>query len=290
MSVGLDRTAASLFSTALLRPVVRGKPHPLLNARLEEYRLDASATHCSNSDVLRSAYARLQRRYRNEYVYKNSIAQRLFIGRHKASNAAFLQEVPVQGSVADCLFVNGGVTVYEIKTELDSSARLRSQVEDYYRVANQVFIVTHRTLEETYRELLADLPVGLIVMNRSWGMSTRKPATEHTAELDHQALFDLLRVDERRSALERASTSVPDVPNGKRHAAWLEKAKQVRQFQTFVASELKNRQRTLPDLVVRDPKAAPLRSALLKIGVSSGRESGNVDRWLREETKCTSHT
>lgn len=285
MSVALDRTAASLFSTALLRPVVRGNPHPVLTSRLQDYRVLTGSSHCSNSEVIRNAYSRLRRHYRNEYVYKNSIAQRLFIGKHRAANSALLQEVSVGNSIADCLFVNGSVTAYEIKTELDTSVRLLSQIEDYYRVATEVFVVTHHHLEATYREMLSDLPVGVIVMNPAWGMSVRKPALEYRESLDHQALFDLLRVDERCRALEQVGISVPDVPNGKRYAAWLDAAMQIdiHTFHFLVSSQLKGRQNRLSELVIKDPRTAPLRSALLKIGVHKNNEAINVDRWLREE-------
>ncbi len=285
MSVALDRTAASLFSTALLRPIVRGEDNPLLAARLNDYRTQVGGASSPNSEILRSAYSRLRRHYRNEYVYKNSIAQRLFIGRHRAANSALLQEVPIGESIADCLFVNGGVTAYEIKTELDTSTRLLAQIEDYYRVSTQVFVVTHRGLEATYREILSDSPVGIIVMNPAWGISVRKAAAESKESLEHQALFNLLRVEERRVVLELAGIPALEVPNGRRYKTWLDLAMQIDvcKFQSLVSSQLKQRQNALPDLVVKDPRTAPLRSALLKIGVYKSNEVLNVDRWLSEE-------
>lgn len=285
MSVALDRTAASLFSTAVFRPVVKGVSHPALTSRLLDYQSQTDSKYSSNSEILSSAYSHLRRHYRNEYVYKNSIAQRLFIGRHRAANSALLQEVPVGGSIADCLFVNGGVTAYEIKTELDTSARLFSQIEDYYKVSTQVFVVTHRALEATYQEILADSPAGLVVMNPAWGMSVQKPAIECHESLDHHALFGLLRTDERRRVLESVDVPVPDVPNGKRFAAWLDASEQIDMnvFLSLVSAELKLRQNALPDLVTKDARTAPLRSALLKIGIRNNNEAINVDRWLREE-------
>jgi hypothetical protein len=100
--------------------------------------------------------------YRNEWVYKNAIANQILLQRHGINSAALINEMKVGKSVADCVVINGRATAYEIKTELDNSAKLLKQLSDYRRAFKRVIVVTHHSLSAQYASLLADQPVGLM--------------------------------------------------------------------------------------------------------------------------------
>ena len=59
--------------------------------------------------------------YRCEYVYKNAIATKLYLGGHHSLQHSLLtNELRIGQSRADVVILNGTSTVYEIKSEYDS--------------------------------------------------------------------------------------------------------------------------------------------------------------------------
>jgi hypothetical protein len=84
-------------------------------------------------------YNLLFKNYRNEYVYKNVLANKILLGKHSLNTSQILTEFRVGRSKADVVLLNGTSTVYEIKSEYDSFARLEKQIQSYFeqRNANQ---------------------------------------------------------------------------------------------------------------------------------------------------------
>jgi len=71
-------------------------------------------------DTFESLYKVLTDNYRSEYVYKNTLFNKLLLGKHNLNTTSALVELPIGDSIADFVLFNGSATVYEIKTELDS--------------------------------------------------------------------------------------------------------------------------------------------------------------------------
>ena len=67
--------------------------------------------------------------YRNQYIYQNTLFNKLF--NNKIKNKVALSQIPIANSKADFIFINGKAVVYEIKTELDSFFRLEKQIYDW---------------------------------------------------------------------------------------------------------------------------------------------------------------
>ena len=152
------------------------------------------------------------RAYRTEGVYKNAIANQLLIQRHSLASTALLSELKAGRSVADCVIVNGSATAYEIKTELDSPARLRRQLEDYQGAFRKVYLVTHRSLVKPYLDLLADSPVGVIALQANGVLRTRRRAQQYEAALSVDTMFKTLRKSEYTRIAEAISGETIDVP------------------------------------------------------------------------------
>ena len=70
--------------------------------------------------VLDSLYSEFKKNYKCEYVYKNTIVNKILLGRHSLNTSTLISELNVGKSKADIVIFNGTSTVYEIKTELDS--------------------------------------------------------------------------------------------------------------------------------------------------------------------------
>jgi hypothetical protein len=71
---------------------------------------------------------------RDEYVYKAALVQKILLGRHSLQTASMLNEFRVGGCKADLAILNGTATVYEVKSERDSLARLQRQIAAYTTV------------------------------------------------------------------------------------------------------------------------------------------------------------
>src|SRR5258705_3315018 len=134
-----NRSLSRIFTNPTFKTIVQtGSCSYILN-KLKKYDSQLSITPGTQvKDVIESAYAYISRNYRNEYVYKNTIANNILLGRHSLNTATMLNEFKVASSIADIVIINGTSTVYEIKTELDSPEKLNKQIENYKKVFDKV--------------------------------------------------------------------------------------------------------------------------------------------------------
>jgi hypothetical protein len=279
----LERTASALFSSAVFRPVIQGHAAARADELVRTVRnglgLPSLAT---NADVVQAAYGVMRTNYRAEYVYRNLLTSRVFLGRHRASTStAFLNEVRVGASVADCLLVNGQMTVYEIKTELDRRDRLHSQLNSYYRAFPMVNVVVHEAHVERYLDMLSEGPVGVLGVGRRWRISTVRPAVERTDRFDHQVLLNLLRIRELEQALRTWFGEVPVVPNGIRYREYLTLAAKIPPlyFQCLVRDQLRRRSYRGDRAAITSPQLEPLRALLVQLQPSAD-EYQHLLNWL----------
>ena len=100
--------------------------------------------------VLDSLYSEFKKNYKCEYVYKNTIVNKILLGRHSLNTSTLISELNVGKSKADIVIFNGTSTVYEIKTELDSLNRLEAQLEDYLKCFDKIYVIT--TLENIKKD------------------------------------------------------------------------------------------------------------------------------------------
>lgn len=157
-------------------------------------------------------YSLLFHRYRCEYIYKNAIATKLFLSRHSLQNSFMTDELRSSTSRADVAILNGTSTVYEIKSEYDSFDRLHSQLADYTKIFDRIYVVTsERKAPVALRR--STPPVGVIAMRKSGALSVLREAEPNRHNTDPAAVFDCMRQAEFRRAIAEAFGSVPPVPN-----------------------------------------------------------------------------
>lgn len=165
-------------------------------------------------DLFDEIWSQLQTRYRNEYVYKNEIANRIVFGKHSPRTASFLVELPIGRSIVDVAVFNGTSTAYEIKTEFDSPKRLETQTKDYLDVFDRVYVVTHQDKVEPIEKLL-NPRVGLMVLSERGSLRTIREAVPNLANIRPEIVFNCLRRQEYLSAIQRIYKYTPDAPNGR---------------------------------------------------------------------------
>jgi hypothetical protein len=165
------------------------------------------------SDFLSRLYLEMVHNYRNEYIYKNTIINKLLLTKHRIYNSTLLRELRVGGSVADLVFINGGVSVYEIKTDLDNLSRLDGQLEDYYKIAEKVFIVTDSKYIDILYSRYKNKPCGIIELTDKENLKVHKEANEDSSHYDYETIFKLLRKAEYLEIIRNYFGNIPDVPN-----------------------------------------------------------------------------
>ena len=110
-------------------------------------------------EFYRYAYSQLTYNYQNEYWVKNEILKQLLI--QESVKAHISSEFRIGNSKADLAVFNGHATAYEIKTAFDSPERLKTQLADYSKGFNKVYLVVPKSALSKYSSLL-DEHIGII--------------------------------------------------------------------------------------------------------------------------------
>jgi hypothetical protein len=180
---------------------------------LSQYNLLRASKAQALAALFESAWHELRQLYRNEYIYKSEVANRIVFGRHSPRTAALHLEFPVGRSIVDVAIFNGTSTAYEIKTEFDSARRLKTQTRDYTKAFEAVYVVAHPALANSYVTVVAP-EVGVLALDRRGSLSEIKAARKSQSLLDHSVVFRCLRREEYLRALRPMSPELTALPNG----------------------------------------------------------------------------
>lgn len=205
------RFLARILNRTTFTSLARGEdPRDIFKIYLDKF--DHTYISTAN-DLYALAYNSIQKNYRNEYIYKSAIADRIIFGRHSPSSSALSIELPVGSSIVDTAVFNGTSTAYEIKTEFDSPRRLTSQTPDYTKAFDKIYIVAHPQQASRYAEK-ADTHIGVLSLTSKGSLSEVKPATSNISNIDQSIIFRMLRRDEYLPALEKITGKKIQLPNG----------------------------------------------------------------------------
>lgn len=200
------REIASKFSpSAVKRLIHEGISSP--NANVDQV---IKGQHVGSvADWYQSAYKKLLSGFRNEYVYKNAIAEKVIRGRHKFSaNCFFTSEFRVRGSIADVVIANGTTTAYEIKTEYDSFERLSGQLEDYAKVFEHVYVVIPEVKLIDWETKVPN-EVGIIVLTENYTLRQCREPSTNISKFDLVSMFSCFRRHEFVAAIQNQFGFVP---------------------------------------------------------------------------------
>lgn len=283
LPAAVGQQAAALFSPATFRPVLAGASTGRIDLLIEDLRSSIAPAAKTNAEVVDRAYRHLASHYRSEYVYKNLIASKILVGRHRAANAALLHEFRIGDAVADCVMVNGTASVYEIKTELDNPDKLVRQLAEYFRAFQLVNVVVHSSDADRYLSLLAHDPTGIIVVGSRRRLSVAQEARTFAGELDTRVMFNALRQSEVSCALVACGITPPDVPNGVRYSQYLKLAKTISpsEFQFAFAAALKKRRLKSVELV-KESRFEALRSLIVQLNPTPEQDR-RLRAWLTRD-------
>ncbi|BEE07552.1 MULTISPECIES: sce7726 family protein [Aeromonas] len=208
-----------LFSAAVFREMAKKGRSGLFCRLCEESGvIDRVRPYATVGDAFESAFEILKVvGHRDEYIYRTAISQKILMGTHSLRTASMLNEFRAGSSKADLVILNGTATVYEIKSERDSLARLATQVDNYKRVFAKVNVIASEMHLNGILETVPD-DVGIMCLSKRYQITTIREAIDCPARICPVTVFESLRIAESIEILEAMGVMVPEVPNTQRHA------------------------------------------------------------------------
>ncbi|MBT3879403.1 MAG: sce7726 family protein [Candidatus Scalindua sp.] len=159
-----------------------------------------------------SIYKHLLKTYRNEYIYKNAIAEKILLGKHSLNTSFMLTEFRTAECKADTVVLNGTSNVYEIKSEFDSLDRLQKQIKAYQKVFDLIHIITSPSQLEKVEKVM-DSKIGIMVLTERNTIKTIREPKSGRNQVQPMIIFDSLRKVEYVSIIRDNFGFIPDVPN-----------------------------------------------------------------------------
>ena len=185
-------------------------PTELMCSIVRRYAIPVNSDS-TNGEIISEIYRYVGNAYRNEYFYKNTLLNKLIINAHRINTTTALTEVPIFKSKADFIMINGKAVVYEIKTELDTFERLKTQLTDYYKAFDHVCVVTSASQLEALQAKLQNSPVGIYVLTKRNTIHRVKEPEVFRASLDVNCIFKILNKPEYENIVRELVGSLPDV-------------------------------------------------------------------------------
>ncbi|GAA2033744.1 hypothetical protein GCM10009720_12840 [Yaniella flava] len=151
---------------------------------------------------------------RDDYVFRSAIVQKILLGRHSLNTSTLLNEFRIGKSRVDLAILNGKSTAYEIKSDRDSLKRINSQLDDYAKFFEEVYVVTS---ENRQNEVIASIPesTGLLILTSASkpALRTIRKSQNHTSQNDPEIISDSLRLSEAKELLTLLGCEIPTAPN-----------------------------------------------------------------------------
>ena len=188
-----------VFSQKMIRDLIKLGNSSVLDKAYSSYC--SGVVSDTNEKKISSLYAVLDKHYRNEYFYKNTMLNKLLLGRHSLNTTTALSEVWINRSKADFVMINGKAVVYEIKTDLDNIERLENQINDYYKVFGNVEVVVSENHIDKVLNKYHHTDVGISMLTPRNTISNIKKSESNFTFLDVTSIYKLLRKQERISVL-----------------------------------------------------------------------------------------
>lgn len=204
-----------LFSSGVFREMARKGRSPMFARLYAETGLLTKRSFVDDdvSSAFDSAFRVLRKSgLRDEYVYRSALTHNVLLGRHSLHTASMLSEFRAGASKADVAILNGTATVYEIKSDRDSLARLTSQIDNYRKVFAKVYVIAGQAHIQDVVDC-TPIEVGILSLVRWDRIRTVREAVERPDLVCPITIFESLRVPEAKAILKNLHIPVPDVPN-----------------------------------------------------------------------------
>lgn len=283
------RSLSQIISPSNFKKIVREDDCYSTFYKIKKYTTVTDFT--TNLDAINVIYNSLLKNYKNEYVYKNILTNKLLLKKYSLKNTIALNEFNIGKSIADFVLLNGEARVYEIKTELDNLEKLNTQVLDYCKFGDKVYIVTSSKHVNKLIGLYDNSTIGIIELTSRNALKTIKEATSNKATFNYETLFKTLRKKEYLDIIEEYFNFVPEVSNTRIFKECLALAKniEISLFQKLVVKKLKSRNISNPKKIQENSIPESLKHICYSLDFSKN-EYEKLDTFLNQKSKiCISH-
>lgn len=252
---GRLRDYGSLFSGQTCEAVLRTRSVSPIQRVFHQYDSELG-TNVSVWDYLRYVYSVLEQEYRNEYVFKNTFLNTMLLEHYALDTTVAFNEFRVGDAIADLVLMNGISKAFEIKSELDSDARLIGQLSEYQQVFDECYIVIPKSQYKHYSSKV-DKSVGIILFemkNGEYTMTQRRKAKRNKT-VDVDTLMRTVRCDEYKAMVRASYGELPQVSAFDMYEACRDKLKCLssRKLHNLFLETVKKR-KTLTQLLPTVPK------------------------------------
>lgn len=204
------RDYSSLFSRGSVLQWMNGN---LSSIDFKMKRYDKNWSSSSDSryiDYLKFIYSILENNYQNEYILKNSFLNDWLIKELGESKSEIYSEFRIGNAIADLVMFNGSSKAFEIKTELDSDKRLSSQLQEYEKVFNEIFLIVPISKLDDY--LNYDHKIGIISFDMS-NQNRFKLIREayKNSNIDPKSLMQIFHTREYKEIVNQHFGTIPEM-------------------------------------------------------------------------------
>ncbi len=239
------RSLSAVFGYAKFRNLLESNDFSFFTKKHEKFRnlIGMDGHNLSLSNFFSYVYNELLYNYPNEYIIKNTVINTLLKNREIFEESVTFDEFRIGKSIADLVFVNGEVKVFEIKSDLDNLNRLDSQLFEYSKIAGKVNIVAGEKNISQIMNQYQSTCYGIYEFKNNGSVIPHKKASFDNSNWDYKYLFKLLRKSEYSQIIYEVYGFIPDVPNTKFFGECLELCKKINinEFHNKVFNILKQR-------------------------------------------------
>lgn len=91
------------FTQSIFMDLINSKENSLYDTCVYRYLNDVDSLE--NNQLVNKVSEYMKKKYRNEYFYKNTLLNKLLLGRHSLNTTTALSEVPINKSKADFILI-----------------------------------------------------------------------------------------------------------------------------------------------------------------------------------------
>lgn len=195
MSVSINqlRDMSSLFMRSEVNRWLKSD-FESIDIKLKRYNLLEKNKGKSYLQVLRKTYKTIAKHYPNEYVVKNEFLGQRIKKLLGTSKSVVFNEFRVGKAIADLVLFNGDSKVFEIKTILDQEYRLDSQLAEYKKIFNYVYIIVPN--EQLGRYGAYDSDIGIITYNQTLNVFKMQRESRRNLNMDVDVVMEVLHSKE----------------------------------------------------------------------------------------------
>lgn len=178
-----------------------------INIKLQRYNKYDNFKGKSYLEVLKKTYKTVEKSYPNEYVLKNEFLHKWLLKELGQTDSVVYNELRIGKAVADLAMFNGISKVFEIKTILDKETRLSTQLIEYKKIFNEVYLIVPFCQLTKYAEY--DNTVGIITYESNTKQFHLYRKAIYCNKVDIDVVMNVLHTKEYLKIIQEKFTEKP---------------------------------------------------------------------------------